>query len=325
MTAHSANIHWHILGAGAIGSLWACYAYRAGRPATLIYKDRSTLAAYQRGSGITARLQTGTDVLPVLATSPELLTAPDTQSQISALLITTKAQHTLDALAAIAPALTPSPLVVLLQNGMGITEPLQQRYPQATLLNASTTEGAYRDGPFSLVHAGCGHTVLGQSQASVQAQEGKSLDETELAIWADSLSVAPLKVSVSDNIDKVLWRKLAINCAINPLTVKYRCRNGELLDNPLAAQDMLHIVEEIVQLSDALGIGDWVTDLLAQVRQVAADTALNRSSMLQDTLAGRETELDCITGELLRRARAANLTLAANQQLYDQLIATQSH
>jgi len=211
---------------------------------------------------------------------------------------------------------------VLMQNGLGVAETLAKHFPNAVILQASTTEGAYRDKAFSLVHAGRGQTLLGQSRELQRWSDAPPLSASELARVAASLSYSPLNVEPSDNIDAVLWRKLAINCAINPLTVKYRCRNGELLDNPLAASTMQAVIDEIVQFSEQSGRGAWVKDLLQQTRQVAADTALNRSSMLQDALAGRSTELDFITGELLRRAQEANISLPANQKLYDQLQAS---
>ena len=314
--------HWHILGAGAIGSLWAAYAYKAGRPATLIMRDSATLAAYQQTGGFTTQLRSGTEVLPLPAACPEQIIqastgAASTGETISALLITTKAQHTLDALNAVASALADSPLLVLLQNGMGVAEKVQQLYPQATLLQASTTEGAYRKGPFSVVHAGQGQTLLGQPQAATPTRTHHYLDAASQKQIAHSLSAAPLKVLVSDSIEAVLWRKLAVNSAINPLTVKYHCRNGELLDNPVAAQDMADLVEEIVQLSQLLGREGWVEDLLPQVRQVAADTALNRSSMLQDIEAGRATEIDYITGYLCRLGESLGLQLKHNMALLE--------
>ena len=48
-------------------------------------------------------------------------------------------------------------------------------------------------------------------------------------------------------------------------------------------------------------------------------TAANISSMLQDIRQQRHTEIDYITGYLLRRARAHGLTLPVNSRLYEQI------
>lgn len=311
MTEHTPN-HWHILGAGAIGSLWACYAYRQGSPATLILRDQTRLQAYRQGGGITARLGPIAMELPVPVTSPESLPGP-----VAQLLVTTKAHQTLAALDAIAPALTEAPLLVLLQNGLGVAEQVAARFPQARILQASTTEGAYREGPFSLVHAGRGQTLVGQSENLLLTQKRPALEGEELQRVAGGLSFPPLKMNVSDNIDRVLWVKLAVNCVINPLTVKYRCRNGELLDNPQSLVEINELVEEIVGLSQQLGRGEWVEDLLPRVRKVAANTAMNRSSMLQDVEAGRATEIPYITGYLCQLAEARGIELPRNRHLLE--------
>lgn len=304
------KIHWHILGAGAIGSLWACYAYQNAVPATLILRSDSRLQAYRQAGGIMAKLGALALQLPVPVTSPSSITKP-----IEHILITTKAQQTLAAITAIEHQLAEKVVIVLLQNGLGIAEMLSQRYPQATLLQASTTEGAYRQSLFSLVHAGRGNTQLGQSKTLLAETQQTPLDHDELANIAMSLSLGPLGMTVNDNIDDVLWQKLAVNCAINPLTVKYRCRNGELLDNPVALAELEAVVAEIAQFDAS----PEYPDLLATVRHVAANTALNRSSMLQDIEAGRPTEIAFISGYLCQLAEQHRIPVPMNRQLLDEI------
>lgn len=296
--------HWHILGAGAIGSLWAAYCYRAAHPATLILRSEQRLAEYQRAGGmLLTSADGGPTLLALPATCSALLREP-----ITHLLVTCKAHQTLAALTDIAPAMHDKATIVLLQNGLGVAEAVAARYPGVTLLQGSTSEGVYRQGHFSLVHAGRGATFLGQS-AQLLAETGQApVDRATLAQLAASLSAEPLSVEVSPDIDAILWRKLMVNCAINPLTVKYRCRNGELLENPSALTELETVVTELTNLHPC-------NDLLASVKQVATDTARNRSSMLQDVEAGRATEIDYITGYVCRLAARQNLPLPANQAL----------
>lgn len=302
----TAEPNWHILGAGAIGSLWASHGHLHGHPFTLILRDAQRLADYQSARGITANLGGSAQHLPLKATCPSQLGEP-----VSHLLICAKAQQTQAAVAAIAAHLSDDAVVVLLQNGLGTAAPLLQHKPSLRLLQASTTEGVFRNGPFSIVHAGRGQTLLGQSTALTLPPMGEEF----IAGIARQLSVGPLQVTPVADIDTVLWQKLLVNCAINPLTVKYRCRNGELLDNPLALQELGDIVNEIAKVNHALGYRENETELLGRVRQVASKTALNRSSMLQDIEAGRETEIEFITGYLCRLGTELGLSLPRNQSL----------
>lgn len=302
---------WHILGAGAIGCLWASHAYLNKRPCTLILRSAETLNRYQHKGHISAEIAGMPQLLPLTACCPKSIGGP-----ISQLLICCKSNQTIAALSSIEHAITTDATIVLLQNGLGVAEKVRQRFPRATVLQASTTEGAYRPEEFSVIHAGRGETAIGQHQNQPPV--------SALPKIANSLSFAPLTVSVSDNIDAMLWRKLGINCAINPLTAIYHCRNGELLDKPEALAQLHSIIDEFLLLSEASGRASWVHGLREQIIEVAQHTASNRSSMLQDILAERETEIEAITGYLCTIAKQQKQTLATNFNMLEQLRILQS-
>jgi 2-dehydropantoate 2-reductase len=295
---------WHILGAGAIGSLWGAYGCRAGRDIKLIFRNNTQLHDYQNRGGISLSYGDQHELIPVAAVSPQTLSVP-----IKQLLICTKAQQTFSALSAIKEFIAEGATLVLLQNGLGVAEQIQTAFPKVQLFQASTTEGAYRPEDFSVVHAGRGETLIGSNHANSE----------QLASLAKSLSFAPLIVKKSDNIDAILWRKLAINCAINPLTVIYHCRNGELLNKPEALLHIRAIVDETILLSRALKKQQGLENLYQQIIDVAQATAKNRSSMLQDVEAGRETEVDAITGHLCQLAVKQGVSLPINEALLKEI------
>ena len=115
-------------------------------------------------------------------------------------------------------------------------------------------------------------------------------------------------------IDQALWLKLAINCAINPLTALHGCLNGELAQAGLSAR-VTTLCDEIIEISTAAGYAEVTADLHHQVARVIAATAANRSSMLQDVAAGRRTEIDYITGYLLRAAHRHGVAAPHNEAL----------
>lgn len=293
---------WVVLGAGSIGALWAIRLFQAGQHPTLLLRA-SRLAQYR-----TLTLE-GEGEFQLAATSTELLDSP-----IHRLLVCCKTYQTLPALAGIAHWLADDATVVLAQNGLGITEQVQQHYPSLTVLSASTTNGAYRSESFTLTEAGRGDTLLG------------SLDglQAAAAAAAQSLSVPGFTVKHEPDFMPILWRKLAINCAINPLTVRYRCRNGELENHPAARPEVEQICQEFITVSRALGRVHWVDNLLERVLDVIRRTAANRSSMLQDIEANRCTEIDAITGYLCREANALNIEIPVNQALYQEILGQQA-
>lgn len=284
--------HWYILGAGAIGSLFASFFLEAGQPVTLIGRGSQRV----RGK-TTLRLRRG----DVLLRYPLNLQGPESEGRIDYLLVCTKAGDVEAALASIAPRLARHATVVVLANGMGYQERLHQRWPAWRFTWSITTEGAWREAPLAVCHAGSGETLLG---APGQAMPGWFADWQSLGIrcrWETDILTA-------------LWRKLAINCAINPLTALHRCNNGVLLQPPLS-QDVAILCEEISAIARAEGQGAAVADLPARVDRVLQGTAANRSSMLQDVMAGRATEIDYLNGYLVEVAERQGMKATHNRKL----------
>ena len=201
-------------------------------------------------------------------------------------------------LAAQLPESTP---ILLIHNGMGTIEELKSvRQP---LLMGTTTHAARRDGNV-IIHVASGITHIGPARE----QPG------DYSYLADTLQSTLPDVAWHNNIRAELWRKLAVNCAINPLTALLDCPNGDLRQHP----DRLALIcREVAAVIEREGYHTSETDLRYYVDQVIESTAENISSMLQDIRAMRHTEIDYITGYLLKRARAHGITVAENSRLFE--------
>ena len=228
------------------------------------------------------------------------------------LVVTTKAGDTLNALKAWRAKLPAVKRLLLLQNGMGQQDEtaqwLEQQALPCELWAGISTEGAYRtqdaQGPL-VIYAGEGSNVAGRwpTRQTRAAQAGCPL---------------PPGIRFVDDIRTPVREKLAVNAVINPLTGLLRCTNGELANNPDYRRQLLALAAEIAGLYSHLG---WTLSIPLPERAlaVARATAANRSSTLQDILAGRSTELSCITGYLLHCADRINYPLPLSRALYQQL------
>lgn len=236
------------------------------------------------------------------------LTLPAWQGEVlDWLLVTTKAAATLDALRAWQQRLPTVKRILLLQNGMGQHEQvqawLQQQALDCELWAGISTEGAWRRDDGVIVRAGKGEVLIGRWDSAPSR-----LDEP---------SPLPGCCYVA-NIHVRQREKLAVNAVINPLTALYRCRNGELLDNPDYYSHFAALCDEVTTLYQQLG---WPLSFEPQerIRAVARATATNRSSTLQDRLAGRPDELAFITGYLIRQASQHGLSLPLCATLWQTL------
>ncbi|WP_033570209.1 2-dehydropantoate 2-reductase [Dickeya undicola] len=282
-----------VLGCGAIGQLWLNALHRQG------HDVQGWRRIPQASCQINVTMLSGERCnLNLIANNAEHL------AQSELLLVTLKAWQVSDAVSALLPRLRPDCTILLLHNGMGTWEELPA-ISQPLLLGV-TTHAARRD-PATVVHVAAGITHIGTLDRSVNREE-------ELSQLAETLHQALPDVAWHNHITATCWLKLAANCVINPLTVLYQCTNGELQAYP---EQIETLCQEVAQVMDREGFHTSSESLQLYVNQIIQNTAANTSSMRQDVLAQRHTEIDYITGYLLRRARAHGLSLPENSRLFD--------
>ena len=118
-----------------------------------------------------------------------------------------------------------------------------------------------------------------------------------------------------EDIQQAQWKKLAINCVINPISALENINNGEI--NIQVYQDKIKsIISEVVAVANKEGVVLTEHLLLNLVRDVAEGTAKNTSSMRADVLNKRRTEIDYINGYIDRLAKKHQLTTTVNSQLW---------
>jgi 2-dehydropantoate 2-reductase len=201
--------------------------------------------------------------------------------------------------------LADSGVAITLQNGLGNLEKIIARVGCQRALQGATTEGATLERPGVVRHAGHGITYLAKMADS----------NTAATIVPDLLRRAGFETVLSDDVDSILWNKLAVNAAINPLTALLRVRNGYLLQSAAARTLMHAAAEEVQQLAAAQDIILDEESAGDRAEEVARATARNRSSMLQDVLNGRPTEMEAITGSVVRLGKVHHVSTPVNEAL----------
>ncbi|WP_417776058.1 putative 2-dehydropantoate 2-reductase [Stutzerimonas xanthomarina] len=289
---------WHVLGAGSLGGLWATRLFRAGVPLHLVLRNPQRLAEYRGAGGLTLIENGASRLYPIPAELPEA------KAPIERLLVACKAYDAQAAVAEVAPRLAKDSEILLLQNGLGSQQAIAARWPYSRCIFISSTEGAYRQADFRIVHAGRGQNWLGDPL------------KRQAPPWLADLDMADIPYSWANDIMDKLWRKLAINCAINPLSVLNDCRNGELLNHPEPLRRLCCELSEVLRACDQPGAADG---LEAEVLRIIEATAQNYSSMHQDVQSGRRTEVGFLLGQACRAARQHGLATPELDELLDRL------
>lgn len=290
---------WHILGAGSIGCLWAARLAIAGEDVRLIMRSARLDSFQLAGSLLTL---TGLD-----NNSQQIELCAETANQhtkITRLILACKAYSAVDAIVSVKPRLTSATQVILLQNGIGSQQAVRQLIPDCQLWVGSTTEGAYLAAPFHCIQAGSGLTLLGPPANTASPK------------LPQQLQAAGIPCQPHADMDAVLWRKLAINCLINPLTVLLDCHNGQLLKQQ---SQLSPLIAELQTLLKASGHAKLAVELPNSLHEVLQATAANVSSMLQDVRLGRRTEISYMSGYALKQCQQLGISAPALGDLHQQL------
>jgi len=302
--SNSTPTHWHILGAGSMGCLWAARLAQAGHRVTLLLRDETALQRFQ-GNGSRILLMDNNEQQRVKLDAQIIgqVTKP-----IDHLIVATKAHQAEIAVLSVATQLAPDANLLLLQNGMGIQQKISSLLAAQRVWIGVSTEGAFCPEYFTVIHAGHGTTRIGSlANTTTNTQPLRAVLHCALDTCHEA------------DIETALWQKLLVNCAINPLTAIYRCRNGELLTDSERHAHLQAVCTELAQLVTAIGRTGLAEGLIERAEQVARITAKNRSSMLADVDEKRETEIDFITGYVCRLAEQYGLSMPVNSALLQQI------
>jgi 2-dehydropantoate 2-reductase len=217
-------------------------------------------------------------------------------------LVLVKSWQTERAAHQLAGCLSPEGLALTLQNGLGNRERLVQRLGGGHVALGVTTLGATLVGPGRVRPGGEGVLSLGAHE--------------RLAPLADLLQGAGFSVELVAEAEGLLWSKLVINAAINPLTALLRVPNGQLLERPAARTLMATAAREAAEVAAALGLRLTYDDPGAAAEAVARRTARNTSSMLQDVRRGAPTEIDAICGAIVSAGKERGIPTPVNRTLW---------
>ncbi len=288
-----------VVGSGAMGSLYGGLLSEGGNDVTLIDIWREHIEKI-REKGLMVRGVSGERVIRVKAA-----TNPEEVGVVDLVLIFVKSYDTLKAAEDSKPLISPETTVLTLQNGLGNAEKIASVVGEEKVVAGITTYGSTLIKPGEILHAGIGETVIGELNGSLTPR---------VKMIAETFNDSKIKTRISRNIKSVIWGKLIVNAAINPLTALTEMKNGELLKVREVKQLLIDVVKETVKVAEAFNV-TFEEDPIQKTLLIAEKTAENKSSMLQDMLKGRKTEVDAITGEIVKLGEKLNVKTPINKAI----------
>jgi len=286
-----------VVGTGALACFFAARLAGSGNVVTMLGSWQAGLTVLRQRGVRLLETNGSTHQYPV-----EVIDGINIRRKYSQALVLVKSWQTERVAKQLERHLTKTGMVLTLQNGFGNYETLKDALGQERVALGVTTEGARMLEPGYVHHTGNGKVMIGI--------------HPKLGGLGELLTFAGFQVEMIAEPESLLWGKLVINAAINPLTALLRVPNGELMSRPAAREIMLEAAHEAALVANKHGIRLPYSDPADAVEEVARNTAANISSMLQDVLRGTPTEIDAINGAIIRVGDALGVPTPVNRMLW---------
>ena len=277
-----------VLGAGAMGSIYGAFLSRKN-DVTLIGDKTHVESISSSGLRITGDAN---ETIQVKAKT-EIHDIP----RKALIILTTKAYDSEKAINGIRKLFKKDTIVLILQNGLGNEEVVKHVLGEVKVLRGVTKMAAefFKPGEIKFW---TGETVVEPSDAS-----------TEIA---KILNDCGLRTRISDNIDREIWTKLVVNCVVNPLTAIFRVRNCEIWGDSLKNVRQ-GVVSECLRVAEAEGIA--LNRNIAERMDNQVLSYANFSSMYQDIIKGKKTEIDFLNGRIVELGKKHRVPTPFNETL----------
>lgn len=279
-----------ILGAGAIGSFYGSQLSR-GAKVTLVGKEAHVEAINRQGLIVSGDVD-GTYRL-------RAITELDIIGKDALLILTTKAYDTVGAIRGVRDLLRSDTTILVLQNGLGNEEMVRSIVAEEVkVLRGLSSNGVEFTEPGRIYVTLVRETVLPGTPTGKRI--GRLFEDCDL------------RVRLAEDMEREVWRKLVMNCIINPLTAIFRVRNKKIVADSLRYVRE-QIAKECLEVAGAEGIY-LEPSLVEEVTKTAA-SYYNLSSMCQDILKGRRTEIDFLNGRIVELGRRQGVPTPVNTTL----------
>lgn len=287
-----------VVGAGAMGCLFAGRLARAGKIVTLVDIDADRLKLIAK-RGVELHDECGNGVVDVgtaLATD-----APNADL----LLLFTKAMHSRAAIQSVSHLADGHCCALTLQNGLGNAEAISEVFTPDRTLVGVTDWPADLSPPNAVAAHGTGHVWLGSFTAGGQSSAVEAVK---------CLNAATMQAQHDPLVLAAIWEKAAFNAALNALaTILHRPVGG--LDSPEGRRVATAVIDETIAVASAQGIRMDRDRLLAKTDFALTNHRAHKPSMLQDRQAGRTTEIEAINGQIIAAAKRAGLAAPVTETL----------
>lgn len=293
--------HILIVGCGAIGGLFASALSQVAKVTAYDANAEHVAAINTSGLRITGKNPRAARI----AATDDAAALQDIA--FDAVIFLIKSKFTAQALAQLRPRLLGNPMLVTLQNGMGNAEVLLST-PGATVVRGVTMNAGRYVGPGEIENLIEGKTWLGPVRGTTD----------DLKPLAALLTAAGYPTEVLADPMGAVWSKFVFNCVMNPLGALMMGDNAARYDSPEMRALVDDMAAECTAVVHALG-GTFAfppMDFVEKTRKGEIPLSKHAGSMALDIARGAPTEIDELTGFIVREGERLGVAVPTCKVVY---------
>jgi 2-dehydropantoate 2-reductase len=196
-------------------------------------------------------------------------------------------------------------VLISLQNGAGNDRILKQFVPESQIVIGNSEHNSVLKGPGRISHSGSGVTRIGSPVGNREAVE---------TVY-EAFSKAGIRTSCIDNIQEIIWKKLMVNLAFNPLTAILDIPIGGARGSESCRSLQRMLLEEALTVAEADGTPLDHHKVFTEIERIAETLGSGYTSMHQDLSNGRRTEIDQINGAVVKQAELLGVDAPYNRMI----------
>ncbi len=286
-----------VIGAGAMGSI---YGGRLSLKNDVYLVDTSTqIIDAVNANGLTLEENGQENIY-----RPHAVTDTKGLAPVDVIILFVKALYSRAALDSNKHLIGSHTYLMTLQNGSGHEDILSGFAPKERIIIGTTEDNGAVLAPGKVRHGGKGNTNVGMLTEDT---------ENFLPKLKEAFDECGFNVRIHANIQQLIWNKLFVNVALSAVTGVLKCEIGCVTENEFAFTLTKKLLHEAVTTAHALGLEADEEKLLDEIREVGKNSPHGVTSICADLRAGRRTEVDTISGSVVRAAAKCGVSVPCHE------------
>ena len=288
-----------VLGAGAMGGLYSAYLSRHNE--VTVIDVNAQVVEKINADGLEVQEPDGTSQVY----HPHAVLSTEGMAPVDLIVVFVKAMFSESALNNNRSIIGPETYLMTLQNGSGHEDMLGKFVPQEHIIIGTTQHNASVAGFGVTKHGGSGMTHMGCVTGDVK----------RLQKFADAFTACGLDADVSDGVQKMIWNKMFTNVSASALTGALQVPLGFISADEHAWKLCCQLIREAVDVAAALGMDFDYDEKVAEVKAVCDKSPNGLTSIYADLRDGRRSEVDTISGSIVRAGVKAGVPTPSHRFL----------